>query len=706
MNYLDSLNQEQLDAVRTTEGPVRVLAGAGTGKTRALTSRYCYLADLLGVDTSSILCLTFTNKAAAEMKNRIAPMIGDFDPAYICTFHSFCVRMLKEDIHTLSYPANFVLIDEDEQADVLQKVYTDMGLTLKEMPIKRAAEYIGRRKEPGDYVRIIAELNNTRLAELFGSTSDKMEQIFFRYLYEQKKSFALDFDDIIIFADHILTTRPEIMEKWQERMQYVMVDEFQDVSPRQYRIARLIAEKHHNLFIVGDPDQTIYTWRGADVNLILNFDKIYPDATTIVLSENYRSTPQILTLSNSLISKNEFRYPKELRAMSRDSEKPVMFHARSEKGEASWIARRIARLVKAGAKPADIAILYRAHHLSRPIEDALMKYDIKYTIFSGTAFYARREVKDVLAYLRMLTAADDIAFMRTVNTPSRRIGRQKLAVIRNTADNEDISLYEALKKVAYTPLFAHTDAKGYIYTVEEGRRLLGTMSLGDLMQHILDMSGYEEMLRNLSEWERLDNLAELKRAIEEAGHDDDEGLETFLTRAALIANIDRKSADADTVKMMTVHTAKGMEFPAVFVCGMSEGNFPSRRSSGPEDIEEERRLAYVAVTRAERLLFLSDSEGFSRDNMAKLPSRFIYEMGTENMTLETPLPDAPKPVAVMAGATENQAFKTGDRVEHPVFGTGEIVSVDAQKQVYSVHFDNISTNRSLRFGAPLSPASK
>lgn len=232
------------------------------------------------------------------------------------------------------------------------------------------------------------------------------------------------------------------------------------------------------------------------------------------------------------------------------------------------------------------------------------------------------------------------------------------------------------------------------------------MSLGDLMQHILDMSGYEEMLRNLSEWERLDNLAELKRAIEEAGHDDDEGLETFLTRAALIANIDRKSADADTVKMMTVHTAKGMEFPTVFVCGMSEGNFPSRRSSGPEDIEEERRLAYVAVTRAERLLFLSDSEGFSRDNMAKLPSRFIYEMGIGNMTLETPLPDAPKPVAVMAGATENQAFKTGDRVEHPVFGTGEIVSVDTQKQVYSVHFDNISTNRSLRFGAPLSHANK
>lgn len=704
MDYLDQLNRQQLDAVQATEGPVRVLAGAGTGKTRALTARYCYLADLLGIDTSSILCLTFTNKAAAEMKNRIKPLLGDFDPAYICTFHSFCVRMLKEDIHVLNYPAQFVLIDEEEQADVLQKVYTDMGLTLKEMPIKRSVEYVGRRKESGDYLQYIEQLNNSRLEALCRSTEDRMEQIFFRYLYEQKKSFALDFDDVIIFAEHILTKWPDVLAKWQERMQYVMVDEFQDVSPRQYRIARLISQEHRNLFIVGDPDQTIYTWRGADVNLILDFDKLYPDAATIVLGDNYRSTPQILALCNSLISHNECRYPKQLTACSGPGVKPVMNHARSEKDEAVWIARRVNKLLKGGLAPDDIAVLYRAHHLSRPIEDALMKEGIPYVIYSGTAFYARREVKDVLAYLRMLVTADDIAFMRTVNNPSRRIGRQKLSVIRNIADSEDISLLEALRRVAGEPLFARTGAKAYLRTIDAGRDLLGKVPLGDLLQQMLDMSGYEEMLRNLSEWERLDNLAELKRAIEEAGHDDDATLDNFLSRAALIANIDRTAGENPTVKLMTVHTAKGMEFPVVFVCGLSEGNFPSRRSSGPEDIEEERRLAYVAVTRARRELYLSDSEGYSRDNTAKQPSRFIYEMGVDNMKLETPLPDPPKDAPVMAGAMEKARFALGDRVEHPVFGKGTVMGMDAAKQVFSVKFDNLNTLRTLRFGAPLESA--
>ena len=702
MNYLDLLNEGQLDAVQTTEGPVRVLAGAGTGKTRALTARYCYLADLLGIDTSSILCVTFTNKAAAEMKARIHKMLGDFDLAYICTFHSFCVRMLKEDIHVLNYPANFVLIDESEQADVLQKVYTDMGLTLKEMPIKRAVDYIGKRKASGDYLSIIAELNNERLMERCKSASDRFDEIYLRYLYEQKKSFALDFDDIIVFTEHILANYPDVLAKWQERMQYVMVDEFQDVSPRQYNIARMISGSHRNLFIVGDPDQTIYTWRGADVSLFLDFDKVYADATTIVLSDNYRSIPQILAAANSLIARNEHRYPKALRSLCADGPKPVMYHAASERKEAEWITSKIRLAIKAGVKYADIAILYRAHHLSRPIEDALLKYEIPYVIYSGTAFYARREVKDVLAYMRMLTGADDIAFTRTINNPSRKIGRKKMAMLRNHADYNGLTLWEALLDLVHTPEFAATGAQKYIDTINEGRRLVGELELGDLMQRMLDMSGYEEMLRNLSEWERLDNLAELKRAINEAGHDDDASLNEFLTRAALVANIDRSPDNKDTVRLMTVHTAKGMEFPAVFVCGLAEGNFPSRRSSGPDDIEEERRLAYVAVTRAEKQLYLSDSGGIGSDNAARQPSRFVYELGLQNIIAETPLPDAPGSAPVMAGAREKSNFSAGDAVDHPVFGRGIIVSADMSRQVYSVKFDKFATERTLRFGAPLS----
>lgn len=700
-SYLDRLNEEQLEAVRTTEGPVRVLAGAGTGKTRALTARYCYLADLLGVDTSSILCLTFTNKAAAEMKNRIRHLLGDFDLAYICTFHSFCVRMLKEDIHVLNYPANFVLIDEEEQAEVLQKVYSDMGLTLRELPVRRAVDFIGIKKASGDYLGIIAELNNRNLLRLCSSTADRMEQIFYRYLYEQKKNFALDFDDIIVFAEHILRNWPDIRMKWQSRIQYVMVDEFQDVSPRQYSIARLLAAGHRNIFIVGDPDQTIYSWRGADVKLILDFDKEYHDATTIVLGSNYRSTPQILDVSNALISHNESRYPKQLRATRPAGEKPVLYHARNERDEAEWIVKNIRELIRDGADPGDVAVLYRAHHLSRQLEDALLKYEIPYVVYSGTAFYARREVKDALAYMRMLLSADDLAFVRTVNNPSRKIGRKKLASLRAHADSMEVSLWEALQELAATPPFARTGARAYISTIEEGRKLLGTMPLGDLMQRMLDLSGYEEMLRGLSEWERLDNLAELKRAIEEEGHDDDATLDSFLSRVALIANADRdKSADGK-VKLMTVHTAKGMEFPSVFVCGLSEGNFPSRRSSGPEDIEEERRLAYVAFTRAESNLFLSDSEGVDHNNTTRQPSRFIYESGLDRLNILRPLPSEPAVRPVMAGAREQCSFAPGDSVEHPVFGIGSVVSIDHTRQTYDVKFASLTTVRTMRFGAPL-----
>lgn len=703
MGYLNSLNERQLESVQTTEGPVRVIAGAGTGKTRALTARYCYLTDLLGVDPASILCVTFTNKAAAEMKQRIRGYLGDFDLGYICTFHSWAVRMLKEDIHVLNYPAQFVVIDDEDQADLLQKVYTDLGLTLKEMPIKRAQEYIGRRKEHENYIRIIEELRNDALLQRAEEGAEIMDRIFLRYIYEQKKNYCLDFDDIIIFAHYILKHWPLILEKWQARMQYVMVDEFQDVNERQYEIARMLAGAHRNLFVVGDPDQTIYSWRGADVNLFLDFDKIYPDAQTIVLTENYRSVPELITATNTLIGHNQNRYPKQLTATLPSGTRPYMYHAKNDGDEAAWISRKIAKLVKDGARGSDIAILYRAHHHSRPIEDALIKRELPYVIYSGTAFYARREIKDVLCYLRMLTSADDIAFMRTVNTPSRKIGKKKIAKIIEHAQDEDLSYYEALKELAHTSMFASTGAQDYIDTIEKYRMQVDEIAMGDLMQRMLDASGYEEMLRELSEWERLDNLAELKRAIEEAGHDDDATLDAFLSRAALIANSDRNTDNSDSVRMMTVHTSKGMEFPIVFIIGMNDGSFPSKRSSGPDDIEEERRLAYVAATRAERMLFITASEGFSHDQSAKQPSRFIYEMGIPNLDFHRPLPQQVAPAAPMAGAGEKARFTVGDIVDHPIFGRGTVKDVSLEKQTYNIDFDKLPTLRSMRFGAPLEP---
>ena len=465
--------------------------------------------------------------------------------------------------------------------------------------------------------------------------------------------------------------------------------------------ARMLAGVHRNLFIVGDPDQTIYSWRGADVNLFLDFDKVYRDARTIVLDANYRSTPQIIGASNALVAHNACRYPKELHAVSPDGVLPVFYHGRSERDEAKWITSKIRQMVDAGWKLSDIAILYRAHHLSRPLEDSFIKNAVPYKIYSGTAFYARREVKDVVAYLRMLTIGDDLAFMRTVNTPSRKIGKKKMAMIQAEAARHGDRMIDALRRLASTPAFASTGAMDYLSAIDTASGLVGTVSLGDLLQRVLDLSGYEEMLRGLSEWERLDNLAELKRAIEEAGHDDDATLDEFLTRVALVSNIDRDNESSEAVRMMTVHTAKGMEFPAVFVCGLSEGSMPSRRSSGPDDIEEERRLAYVALTRARHLLFMSDSEGFGHDNTAKSVSRFVYEIGLERMSLERPLPPPPQACAPMAGAGDKGFFQSGDLVEHPVFGRGMIMEVNHDRQAYLVQFDKIATPRSLRFGAPL-----
>lgn len=701
-HYLDSLNTEQTRAVTTTEGPVRIIAGAGTGKTRALTARFCYIADMLGVAPTSVLCVTFTNKAAAEMRLRIRKALGDFDLSYICTFHSFCVRLLKEDIHVMNFPSNFAILDEEDRNELLLKVYADMGLTLKDLPLRMAVAYIESRKsDPGRYVPLFTELDNNALSPRCKHNADRLDEIFMRLVYEQKKNYALDFDDIINFAAHILGSHRAILQKWQQRMQYVMVDEFQDVSPRQYEIARLLSGQHRNLFIVGDPDQTIYSWRGADVSLLLDFQRLYPESTTIVLDRNYRSTPRILDVSNSLIEHNTQRYPKRLQALRPQGPAPKLYHATSERDEAAWIARTVAALIRNGVPAGSIAILYRAHFVSRNIEEALMRKEIPHRIYSGTPFYGRTEIKDVIAYLRMLTLGDDIAFRRTVNNPPRGIGRKRMAFIAQAAEDAGTSMYQALVHNIQHPLLAKTKAAAYVQAVESCRALVDELSLGDIMQKMLDLSGYEQYLRNLAHWERLDNLAELKRAIEEAGHDEDESLDQFLARVALATSADRADAD-NAVLLMTVHTAKGMEFDHVFVAGLNEGIFPSRRSASPDDIEEERRLAYVAMTRAKDALYLSDADGFNHDSSAKSPSRFIYEADPAKMEILRPLPPLELPVLPQDEPKAASArFQSGDMVEHPVFGRGLIIEVDLRNQTYNIQFNNLPTMRSLRFAAPL-----
>ncbi len=701
--YSDKLNLQQLRAVETTEGAVRVLAGAGTGKTRTLTSRFCYLTDVLGVSPKNIVCLTFTNRAANEMKQRIRNILGDMDLGYICTFHAFCVQLLKEDIHVLNFPRNFIILDAEDQKQLLLKIFEEMNLTLRETTIKRTIDEVLEAKKlyATTYIDYFYELNNEQLKAKFSQAADRNEEIFLRYLYEQKKCFGCDFNDIINFASYILENFPDILKKWQDRMQYVMVDEFQDVSLRQYKIARMLTGKHGNLFIVGDPDQTIYSWRGSHVKLFLDFDKVYAGAHTIVLDTNYRSTPEILTASNTLIEKNIIRFPKVLIPVKPNGELPLYYHAKNEKEEAEWIYGEIKNLTDSGVSLNKIAIIYRAHYLTRPLEECFIEKGLAYRIYSGIEFYGRREIKDIICYLRMLTAGDDMAFLRTINNPSRKIGKKKLQYLKEYAEENDISLYTALISNLDMPVFHGTYAKRYVEAIESVKKEMKNYSMGDSMQMLLDRSGYEEFLRLQGDQDRLDNVAELKRAVEIAGQDDDATLEDFLSRISLLTNIDHEDKQ-ETVKLMTIHTSKGMEFPYVFLCGLNEGVFPGRRVNTPEEMDEERRLAYVAMTRAMDRLYLSASEGVSNEGIFKYPSRFIFDAGKENIKfVKEPDPQWEVHSQNISTAYQTNIFRTGDRIEHPVFGPGTISAVSLKESAYTIMFDKFTTERSLLFSAKI-----
>lgn len=706
MNRPDEMNDEQRAAALATEGAVRVAAGAGTGKTRVLTQRYCHLVSDLGIAPRNILCATFTNRAANEMKRRIRRVLGDRDLGYICTFHAFCVQLLREDIHVLNFPRNFVILDMEDLKQILLKIFGDMGLTLRDTTVKRTLDEVleAKKLRAATYIDEIYSLDNQQLRARFASARDRDEEIFLRYLYEQKKCFGVDFNDLINFAVWILEKFPDVRQKWQQRMQYVMVDEFQDVSRRQYRLAQLLAGRHGNLFIVGDPNQTIYSWRGSHLRLFLDFDQVYPGARTLALTTNYRSTPEILRAANTLIEKNTVRFPQTLHAVRPAGGKARYFHARSERDEAAYIAGEIAALRERGAAPGDIAVLYRAHYLTRALEERFIEAGVPYKIYSGVEFYGRREVRDVICYLRMVVADDDVALLRTINLPARKIGKKKLAALTDYAETGNISLYQALKENLDGAMMKGSRADRYVAAIEQARQDYVGRPLDETLQMLLDASGYEELLRLQGDQERLDNVAELKRAVQRAGEDEDATLEEFLERAALFTHLDGEEK-SDCVKLMTVHSAKGMEFPWVFVCGLNEGVFPSRKVGSAEEMEEERRLAYVAMTRAMDGLFLSDAEGVANDGLYKYPSRFIFDAGQENIEFLTP-PDAalhgdeaaPLPPVDAAGTAR---FQPGDRVLHAVFGSGTVMALMPEEGVWSIKFDALPTERSMRFGAPL-----
>ena len=713
MDILDTLNEEQMQAVTSTEGYIRVIAGAGSGKTKALTHRYAYLVSELGISTSNILCVTFTNKAANEMKKRIRSMIGDNDTGYVCTFHGFCVQVLKEDIHALNYPKNFIIIDSEDVENILNTIYKEMGINSRKYTFRNVKEIIQRRKNKEPYLEDIISLDINDLKKKFLETDNKEDGIFYRYLYEQKKNYALDFDDLINYTLYIFKNNKEIKLKWQKRLEYVMVDEFQDVSPKQYALASILSKFHKNLFIVGDPDQTIYSWRGARVDFILNFDKVFQDVKTIIMDKNYRSSPEILSVSNSLIRKNKNRIDKDLKPIKSTNVQVLYNHSKTSKKESEWIVKQIKILLEQGKSLKDIVILYRSHYLSRSVEEVFIKEDIKYTMYSGIEFYKRKEIKDVLCYLRMIVYADDISFNRIINVPRRNFGEKRVSFIKQYSEKNNCSMYIALKANSEEDIIAKTKAGKFIELIEKYKEIYKEMKLSDLVTNILNDSGYEALLRTGGEQDRLDNLAELKQSISDYENtNEDCSLEYYLEKISLFTNLDQKD-NSDSVKMMTIHIAKGLEFPCVFVCGLNEGVFPTSHAKTIDDMEEERRLAYVAYTRAEEVLFLSDSEGRNFDNTYRYPSRFIFNIEKEllkyDIELDNWLLDEAQNYIELNERRMNNLnlqFKIDDVVEHKVFGKGKIIEINREKSAYVIKFDNIDTNRSINFEAKLSLVSE
>ena len=715
IDVLDGLNEAQREAVTTTEGHVRVIAGAGSGKTRALARRFAYLVNDLGIMPGNILCVTFTNKAANEMRQRIRQLTGDADTGYVNTFHGFCVSVLQEDASAVSFPKSFLVLDNSDIDAMLQIIYDERGLTLRDYTFARARDMFEIRKTftEKDYYRDLIDLSPEALKLKYDLAESPDDILFYGYLHQQKKCFGLDYNDLIIFTLEIFRRRDDLRRKWQQRLQYIMVDEFQDIDGLQHELMEALEAHHGNLFVVGDPDQTIYTWRGANVKYLLEFDERFGGTRTVMMNDNYRSTPQITMVANSLISANKQRIAKNLVAQLPPAQKVRCYHGKSSVDEASWIAERIGQLVAEGTPLRSICVLYRAHYASRPVEEALVKAQIPYAIYSGVQFFDRKEVKDALSYLRMVIFRDDLSFERIANVPRRNLGQRRMKFLRQYAEGNGVSLYRALCDNLDNAIMKGTKARQFVDLVERYAPQAESRPASELLADLLDKSGYEQALRTEGSQERLDNLAELRQAVYEfettCGEEATPG--NFLAHASMMTNLD-KGLSSNKVKLMTIHAAKGLEFPYVFICALNEGVLPSRKTQTTEAMEEERRLAFVAVTRAETGLFLTCADGTAHDGMPRYPSRFVLDIDPDLVDFDTPLEDSLVKDAraymrardrQLERAQEAPVFPAGTRVRHAVFGAGTIASYDAERHAYEIQFDDMETSRTVNARVKLEP---
>ncbi|OXT07017.1 DNA helicase PcrA [Thermoanaerobacterium thermosaccharolyticum] len=712
MNILDKLNDRQKEAVVTTEGPLLILAGAGSGKTRVLTHRIAYLIKEKRVSPANILAITFTNKAAQEMKDRVESLLGYVGDIWVSTFHSACVRILRRDIEKIGYDKNFVIYDTQDQKSLVSDCIKELDLNEKQYTPKGMLSAISKAKDkmvsPDEY---LLEFGNDY-------RNKKVADVYRLYQKKLKKDNALDFDDIIIKTIELFKKDEEILRYYQDRFRYIMVDEYQDTNRPQYEFVNLLAKRYRNLCVVGDDDQSIYGWRGADIKNILDFEKDYPEAKVIKLEQNYRSTQIILDAANNVIDNNIKRKKKQLWTDNKDGEKIVVCEVQNEREEANFIIDRIKDLIANGKKYSDFAILYRTNAQSRIFEEACMMNDIPYKLVGALRFYDRKEIKDIIAYLRLLVNPyDDVSLKRIINVPKRGIGESTVSALEQYAREHDTSMYFAIPDVELKGR-ARKVLDNFKKFIDDLINQLDFMTITEVIDYILEKTGYMDELKEDDTKEsesRIENINEFIGAAREFMEtSEDKSLESFLSGITLVSDIDTAGDIGESVVLMTLHSAKGLEFPVVFMAGMEEGIFPSSMSFIDEhELEEERRLCYVGITRAKERLFMTYARtrnlyGKPQYNTA---SRFINEI-PQDLIVEydkgaikrNDYESVSSYINTFARKANDKAnYNPGDKVEHKLWGIGTVVNVEGigEERELTVAFPNVGIKRlSLKY-API-----
>lgn len=721
---LSLMNKEQRQAIETTEGPLLLVAGAGSGKTRVLTHRIAYLLGEKGVPPYNILAITFTNKAAGEMLSRVNHLIeADAAQMWISTFHSMCVRILRRDINHLGYDNSFSILDPTDQQSVIKGILKKRNLDVKQHHPRKVLNFISDKKN-----QLIT--SEDALKESVGYLDDLYSQIYTDYQEELYRNSSLDFDDLIMLTIDLFDRNPEVLKYYQNRFQYIHVDEYQDTNHAQYKLVNMLASKYRNICVVGDSDQSIYKFRGADISNILNFEDDYPEATTIKLEQNYRSTETILDAANAVIDNNSERKPKVLRTDRGGGTKIKTILADSERAEGQEVVRNIMDL-SSKYSYSDMAVLYRANSQSRAIEDALVKSSIPYKMVGGMKFYQRMEIKDLMSYLKVIqNPYDDISFARIINTPKRGIGARTVDKLLAHGALHGISMYEGIGDADFIgiPKGAVTTLMSLIEKLKNLKEKSKYMSVTELIDETLKDTGYLDALEKentLESKSRIENLEEFKTVTREFDNEhevNDELLFDFLSDMALVSDQDNVEANAG-VTLMTMHASKGLEFKVVFIVGLEEGIFPSQRVIyDDEELEEERRLMYVGITRAEDQLILSraDTRMIYGKYESNIQSRFLNEIPDELIEGEVIDIDAPftrpkQTASKRPGAhadrqksrvmTNNSGveFKVGDKVTHKTFGDGIISHIkgDGDSKELDIIFTGEGPKRLLANFAPI-----